>query len=348
MNKDITKKIKEANLLGRGGGCFPTWQKWEMVKKADGKKKYVVCNASEGEPGVKKDFFILDNYPEKVIAGIKIAIDFFGAEKGYIYLNPSYFRKLEKKLKELLKDLPIELYAKDHLAGYIGGEESSAINHIEGRRVEPRLRPPFPTISGLFGCPTLINNVETFYDVSLISSGSYKNNRFYTINGDCLWTGVYEFPENWTIEKVLKETNNYPDFDFFVQVGGDASGTVLSSSQLRRPVEGAGSITVYSALKNEPINLMRQWIDFFADESCGKCTPCREGTYRLKDMLYSKEIDWKLFNEILSTLDQTAFCGLGCVVPNPFRTYINNVLKRNNKYKFKITNEQEFNCECFK
>ena len=135
MQKGIIKKLKESNLTGRGGGCFPTWQKWEIVKKSAGEKKYVVCNASEGEPGVKKDFFILENYSEIVINGIMIAINFLSAEKGYIYINPAYHQKLGKKIQKLLHGLPIELYLKDHLAGYIGGEESSAINHIEGKRI---------------------------------------------------------------------------------------------------------------------------------------------------------------------------------------------------------------------
>ena len=247
--KNIIEKLKESGLSGRGGACFPTWMKWNMVAEAKGEKKYVVCNASEGEPGIAKDLYLLENHAERVIGGMKIAIEFLGAKKGYLYLNPRYYKKLAKKLQAKIGGLPIEVFAKSHATGYVGGEETSALNHIEGKRVEPRLRPPFPPAKGLWGCPTLVNNVETFYAVSLIDEGKYEHKRFYTLNGDCLWTGVYELPEDWTVKKILEETANYPKFDFFAQVGGDAAGEVLNSGQLDKPAGGGGSITVYSIIK---------------------------------------------------------------------------------------------------
>jgi len=347
---NILTKLKKANLTGRGGACFPTWLKWDMVKKADGKKKYIICNASEGESGIKKDGYILEYYPERVIDGMRIAIDFLSAEKGIIYINHKYHKKFAKNLNKIISSphiflphpnpplinggnkregLPIELFIKPIGSGYIGGEETSAINAIEGKRVEPRLRPPFPTTNGLWGCPTLVNNVETFYDVSLIAAGEYENKRFYTINGDCLNTGVDELPENWTIEKILKQTKNLPKFAFFVQVGGDASGKVLNDKQLKSQVSGAGSITVYSMKKYQPKKLITGWLDFFLNESCGQCTPCREGIYRLKEIMQSPNPDWQLFNDLLDNLDETAFCGLGCVVPVPIRSYVENVLHNN-------------------
>ncbi|MFH1662010.1 MAG: NADH-ubiquinone oxidoreductase-F iron-sulfur binding region domain-containing protein [Candidatus Falkowbacteria bacterium] len=331
---NIIDKIKKAKLIGRGGACFPVDVKWNMVKNANGDKKYVVCNASEGEPGVKKDGYILENYPEIVIDGMKIAMDFLNASKAYIYLNPSYFKKLEKKLKKIIGDLPIEVFKKPHNAGYIGGEETSVINGIEGRRIEPRLRPPFPTTNGLWRYPTLINNVETFYNVSLVNSGEYKNKRFYTISGDCMHEGVYDLPDDWTIEKILKETKNYPrcdkngkpKFSFFAQIGGDASGEVLNDKQLKRQATGAGSITIYSVIKHKPINVIKKWLDFFMNESCGQCTPCREGVYRLREIIKSPNPDWKLFADLLDNLDDTAFCGLGCSVSISIKTYMKNVL----------------------
>lgn len=335
---DILGKIKKANLVGRGGACFPTNLKWEMVKKAIGNNKYVVCNAAEGEPGVKKDGYILENFGEKVIDGMKIAMDFLGAKKGYIYINHKYYKKFGKKLKNIIGDLPIELFIKPINSGYIGGEESSVLNAIEGKSIEPRLRPPFPTTNGLEGCPTLINNVETFYNVSLVGSGEYKRERFYTINGDCLWTGVFHAPDNYTVDKILKETNNYPKFSFFVQVGGDASGEILSSSQLNKKAEGAGSITVYSIIKHDPKNLLKGWINFFVNESCGKCTPCREGIYRLEEIINSSDPDWQTFADLLNNLSETAFCGLGCALPIPIKSYIKNVLFIMSKDKVKLKN----------
>jgi NADH:ubiquinone oxidoreductase subunit F (NADH-binding) len=311
-----------------------------MVKKAEGNKKYVICNASEGEPGVKKDGYILKDFGKKVIDGMRIAMDFLVADNvrneknkcdviGYIYINYKYYKKFSEKLNKIitgLKNYEIELFVKPIGSGYIGGEETSILNAMEGKRVEPRLRPPFPTTNGLWECPTLINNVETFYNVSLVVSDEYKENRFYTVGGDCLNGGVYKLPDDWTIEKILKETNNYPRFDFFVQVGGDASGKVLNSKQLNKPASGAGSITIYDVKKYKPEEMIRKWISFFVNESCGQCTPCREGVYRLNEIINSPKIDWELLEELLNNLEEASFCGLGSVVPIPIRSYRKNVL----------------------
>lgn len=349
----ILEKIRQANLVGRGGACFPVADKWSSVAKAmedksavadssfgvnlrrteamadkvDRKKTaYVVCNAAEGEPGVAKDLYILKNHAAEVVNGMRLAIDFLAAEKGIIYLNPKYYREIFKKLKKEIGNLNIEIFEKPLSAGYIGGEESSVLNAMEGGRIEPRLRPPFPTTNGLWGCPTLINNVETFYNVSLVERGNYKSERFYTVGGDCLYDGVFKFGEKYTVEKVLKETNNYPNFPFFVQVGGDASGEVLNSRQLKRPAAGAGSITIYSIAKRKPKEILFGWLNFFVNESCGQCAPCREGIYRLREILESKDPDWKLFADLLANLSDSAFCGLGCALPIPIVSYVKNVL----------------------
>jgi NADH:ubiquinone oxidoreductase subunit F (NADH-binding) len=324
---NILEKIKKAGLVGRGGTCFPTATKWKMVQKAEGEVKYVVCNAAEGEPGVKKDGYILENLAERVIDGINLAIDFLSAQKAYIFINHNYYKKFAKTLNKIISKAPIELFIKPIESGYIGGEESSILNAIEGKRIEPRLRPPFPTTNGLGGCPTLINNVETFLNVSLVACGKFTQTRFYTVGGDCLWDGVYELPDNYAIERVLKETNNFPKFPFFVQVGGDASGEVFNAKQLRRPVSGAGSVRVYSIEKYGSYELIHNWLDFFINESCGKCTPCREGIYRLLELLKAENMDWRLFYELLDNLDEASFCGLGCVVPIPIKSYLENVFK---------------------
>ena len=356
---DILSKIEQANLVGRGGACFPVAKKWSAVAKAirskstyapstaeasDSRKAsadksagkcYVVCNAAEGEPGVAKDGYILEHYPEKVIDGMKIAINFFSNGrrkiynkiniKGYIFLNRSYYKKFNKKLTALLKNSKIEIFVKPPNAGYIGGEESAVINAIEGIKIEPRLKPPFPTTVGLWGFPTLINNVETYYNVCLVNEGRFKNNRFYTISGDCPREGVYELPDSLTIETALKTTKNYPKFPFFVQVGGNASGELLNSAQLRRPVQGAGSIAVYSLAKNNYKKIIKDWLDFFASESCGQCAPCREGTLRLKEVFMAEKPDWVLFNNLLDNLSDTSLCALGCSVPVPIKSFIKNV-----------------------
>ncbi|MEA3398735.1 MAG: NADH-ubiquinone oxidoreductase-F iron-sulfur binding region domain-containing protein [Patescibacteria group bacterium] len=323
---NIISRLKKSGLAGRGGGCFPAWKKWQMVKEAEDKVKYVICNASEGEPGVKKDYYILKNYPQQVVNGMKIAIDFFMAEKAFLYLNHDYYKKLYSKLIKLISNSRIKIIKKNYAAGYIGGEETALINYIEKKRVEPRIRPPFPTTRGLWECPTLVNNVETFYSIGLIAAEQYEHKRFYTINGDCLWNGVYEYPEDWAIEKVLKTSKNFPDFNFFIQVGGDASGEVLNKKQLKRPVSGSGSITIYSMYKHEPLDLMKKWINFFVSESCGQCTPCREGSMRIKELLYEKNPEWNIISNLLDNLSETSFCGLGCAVSIPFRSFVKNVL----------------------
>ena len=176
----LIKKIKQANLIGRGCNSFATADKWELVKKAPGKIKYVICNCSESEPGVFKDKYILKKYPEKIIDGIVLAGKYIGAAKGFIYLNPEYYDEFDVKLNKIIteKKLNIEIYQKP-LHDYVGGEETAVINSMQGLRVEPKLKPPYPTTNGFENCPTIVNNCETLYSVSLINSGEYKNTRFY-------------------------------------------------------------------------------------------------------------------------------------------------------------------------
>jgi len=336
---DILEKIKQANLVGRGGGGFPVAVKWAMVKNAIGEKKFVVGNAAEGEPGLVKDGYILERHADKVIDGLKIAINFLGAEKGYLYLNHAYNKKLSKKLNALLKDSQIEIFVKPIKSGYIGGEESAVLNAIEGGRVEPRLKPPFSATRGLWGFPTLVNNVETYYNVSLVNSGHYENKRFYDIAGDCPNEEVYELPESWTIEKVLKQTKNYPKFPFFVLVGGDMSGEALNSRQLKRPAAGTGSITVHSLAKSDYRKIIKDWLDFYAAESCGQCTPCREGAYRLREAFLGEKTDWALFNNLLDNLAETSLCALGSSVVLPVRSFMKNVYPQIYESATNITNK---------
>lgn len=320
---EIINKIKKANLLGRGGAGFPTWLKWQLVLKAKGEKKYVICNGSEGEPGVYKDGFILENWPEEVINGIKIALKTIKAEKAYFYLRQDYYQKFRKKLKRIINQAPIFLFKKPK--GYICGEETTLLNSIEGKRNQPRLRPPYPTEKGLFNCPTLINNVETFYWVSKINKNEYKNNRFYSISGKVKNPGVYELPVDLSVKEILKKTNNFPDFPFFLQIGGGASGEIITSQELNRKVEGAGGIIVYDLKKTNFLSLMKKWAKFFYQESCGLCVPCREGVYRIWEILNKKKINWLFMKLILFTLKETSFCPFGKAVVVPFESLINKI-----------------------
>lgn len=332
MTISILDKIKQANLVGRGGAGYPVANKWQAVKEAAQKQKlkpYIVMNAAEGEPGIFKDGFILANYSSAVITGLGLAIKFFNAEKAYIYIHHDYYRRYRRLLaSEISKQKlngKVELFSKPLTAGYIGGEESTILNLIEGQRLEPRLRPPFPTTCGLWARPTLINNVETFYNIFLVSQNQYYDCRFYTLSGEVRHPGVFVYPAKWTIKRILEETGNWPDKPFFVQSGGDASGEVLNSGQLDKLVSGAGSITVYDLFRTKPQAILEKWFKFFKDSSCGQCTPCREGTYRLWELLRQKKLDQKFLDVILTDLEQSSFCALGSALPLPVRSYLQNV-----------------------
>jgi NADH:ubiquinone oxidoreductase subunit F (NADH-binding) len=170
--------------------------------------------------------------------------------------------------------------------------------------------------------------VETFYDISLVASGQFENKRFYSITGDCSRPGTYDLSADFTIERILKRTGNWPDHHFFAQVGGDAGGEVLNDRQLKKKAIGAGSITVYRADSYKPKNIIGDWIDFFLNQSCGKCTPCREGVYRIKEIFDSTKPDWRLFYELVNNLDATSFCGLGRAASIPITSYLRNVLAK--------------------
>jgi NADH:ubiquinone oxidoreductase subunit F (NADH-binding) len=320
----IIDKIEKAKLLGRGGAGFPACYKWRAVKNASGFKKYIICNASEGEPDVFKDKYILENYPEEVINGIEIALNEIGNSSAYIYLNSKYYLKFKNKLEKLIGHLPIEIFKKPE--NYIGGEETTLLNVIEGKREEPRMKPPFPTESGLFGCPTLINNVETFYHVSKIEKDEYKGTKFYSISGDVKHKGVFELSEIWSIKKILRETNNWPNFDFFVKTGGGATGSILLKDELDGLVEGAGAIIVFDTQKTKLIPLMKKWAEFFLNGNCDKCTPCREGMYRILEVLNSgKELDKQILDDIFFVLEKTSYCPLGKGAYKTFKDLINKI-----------------------
>ena len=329
MAIDILKKIKQANLIGRGGASFPAAIKWDAVKKAKGQIKYIVVNAAEGEPGIKKDGFILANYPEVVLTGVKEALNFLNAKQIYFYINHDYFKKYSANLKKIAKKLGIdkqlEFFIKPKGATYIAGEESAILNLIEGKKMEPRLRPPLPVEHGLFGAPTLINNVETFYNVGLVAKNEFYDLRFYTISGAVKNPGVYYYPAKWTIKMILDESNNYPHSPFFAQVGGEMSGEILNDRQLDRQVAGSGGIMVYDLARAKHEELLLKWFNFYTDNSCGQCVPCREGTYRLLEMVKAGKLDLADFAEIIKDLEESSFCALGSSLPIPVNSYFKNV-----------------------
>lgn len=319
-------KIKQSGLAGRGGAGFPVGLKWEAVKNAPGKKKFVVCNASEGEPGTFKDKYILENFPERVIEGISLALSTVDAQEAYVFLRSDYYDNFKNKLETIIGDLPIKLWRNDD--GYLEGEETVLINCIEGDAKEPKRKPPYPTEEGLWGCPTLINNLETFFAVSEICHEEYDGSRFYSISGDVEKGGIYKFHTESLIVDILQRSGNYPSKDFFVQVGGGAGGEILLSSELDRPVSGCASIIVYEKDKADIIGMMRDWAEFFMEENCDRCVPCREGIYRIREIIDERgKLDLASLEEIFFALENSSFCPLGKGVPVPFRSMINKILR---------------------
>ena len=330
--KNLIDKIKFAKLVGRGGACYPTALKWEMVKKASGKPKYVICNASEGELGVFKDFYILKKFPEDVVKGMVLAMDFLGTKQAYFNINKKYYRRIVLKLDHILKKYEKKGYrftVYEEKPSYIGGEETALLNAIEGKRIEPRMKPPYPSDAGLFGKPTLIHNVETLFNVALVAEDKFESKRFYCLSGPKKLNRVYHLPDNWSIEQILRKTKRYPRFDFFVQIGGGASGLVLNKEQIKtQKMTGAGSLQVFKAT-TDPRKLLLHWFEFYAKESCGKCTPCREGSYQLYELLKrNKRVPWKKMMEIVEVMGKTSFCALGKSIVIPVKSYMVNVLKK--------------------
>ncbi len=240
-------------------------------------------------------------------------------------MKKDYYKKFKKRLKKLIKGSPISLVKKR--GGYLGGEETVICEVLEGKRPEPRIKPPYPSDYGLLGLPTLVNNVETFYVVGKIAKKEYKDEKFFTVTGDVKNEGVFILDKCSTVKQILKKTDNYPDFDFFVQSGGGAMGEILLPRELNKQVEGIGCVVVFDKGKTDPLKLLKEWTSFFLAENCDKCTPCREGIYRIDEMVNKNNLDKKTLDDIYFVLEKTSFCPLGKNAFKPFKTLIKKIIK---------------------
>lgn len=319
--QNIIDKIKESKLLGRSGSMYPVFMKWETVKNTDSDEKYVVCNGAEGEMETFKDYYLLKNHPEVVVDGVKIALQELEATKALIYLKKNYFDEFRFDLEKLING-KIEIVEKK--GGYIAGEETAVIESIEGNPPEPRIKPPFPTKVGLWGKPTLVNNLETFYFISKINSDDYHNTRFFSVAGDAPNKGVFEFNENITIKELLEKTNNTPSFDYFLQVGGGSSGKILTPKETDVSFNCLGSVIIYNKETTDPFLLLKKWVDFFLEGNCDKCTPCREGLFRIKEMIEKK--DFKEIDDLFFVMKKTSLCPLGEAAILPFSTLLRKII----------------------
>ncbi|MDD2547857.1 MAG: NADH-ubiquinone oxidoreductase-F iron-sulfur binding region domain-containing protein [Candidatus Pacebacteria bacterium] len=313
---NIIEKLKKAELKGRGGACFPTYIKWESVLKAEAPQKYIICNGAEGELDLRIDRYILENFKEDVINGIRIALKTIPNSSAYMYLNKDYYTLF----KDDLECEDITLIEGENK--YIAGEETALINYIEGKGSFPRRKPPYVSEKGLFNMPTLVNNVETFYYISKIQKGEYNNERFYMIIGKNVKQGIYELKEGMTIKEILKVVDI--DFPFYVQAGG-VLGEILKEDELERPLLCAGIIRVIS-YDEDPYEVMKTWAHFLTNGNCDKCTPCREGACEIYRMIYKKNIDFERIKKVFSDLEQISFCSLGRSIPNSFKGMIEKIL----------------------
>ncbi len=358
MNReDILLEIRESKLKGRGGAGFPTSTKWMLTAASLSDEKFIICNADEGEPGTFKDRVLLIEYPELVLDGMVIAAYTIGAQQGIVYLRGEY-EYLLKPLQDYLEGM-----RKDNLLGknilgkqgfsfditvflgsgaYVCGEETALIESLEGHRGEARNRPPYPVNTGYMGKPTIVNNVETLASVPhIIVKGSawYKKlgtgvstgSKLFSVSGDCDKPGVYELPWGTKISELLKlvEAKNTKA----VQVGG-ASGFCYNKNQFNRALayEDAatgGSIMIFNE-NRDMLRVLDNFMEFFVDESCGQCTPCRIGNVKMLEgvkMIQRGDYTFAYINklkELGKSMQVASKCGLGQSSPNAFLSILEN------------------------
>ena len=350
-NDEILEDLLESGLRGRGGAGFPTAIKWKYTAQAPGDEKYVVCNADEGEPGTFKDREILSRVPRKVFSGMAICGKVIGAKKGYIYLRgeykfllPELYKELEdyhEHAREIGQDFSIEI--KLGSGAYICGEESALFESMEGNRGEPRNKPPYPTTYGYLGKPTVINNVETFVNVlmimrlgpiqfKLLGTTDSRGSKVFSVSGDTPIPGIYELELGMPLDRFVDE---FGDGDTkAVQVGG-ASGFCVPRKKFKDTVIGfegvptGGSMMLFNSSRSM-YNVLHNYLEFFEEESCGQCTPCRVGCQQLRKGIEAVKKSEKkaLYLDQLMKLSEsmkiTAKCGLGQSVANSFSSIVYN------------------------
>jgi len=340
--EQVVAEVKTSGLRGRGGAGFPCGLKWELAREAPGDEKYVICNADEGEVGTFKDRYILENDPFTLIEGIAIAAYAIGAKQGYIYLRAEYHHLLDLLLKAIAQARErgflqyIDIDIREGAGAYICGEESALMDSIEGKRGEVRYRPPFPPTEGLWQKPTIINNVETLMNIpQIIFNGAHwfnqigtersKGTKVFSVSGDVEKPGVYELVLGSQLRELVMDLALAKKVKM-IQVCG-ATGKIIPYAMIDTPLSfetilGAGGVTVFDESR-DTIDIIYRTLEFLAEESCGKCSPCREGTEVMVEILerFSKgegmERDVRLLEELSKAMMLSSLCGLGQAAPNP-------------------------------
>ncbi len=357
---DVVAEVTRSGLRGRGGGGYPTGLKWATVAKMPTGQKYVICNADEGDPGAFMDRSVLESDPHRVLEGMAIAAYAIGANHGFIYVRAEYplaIKHLQKAIQQAKRyglmgsqifetgfDFKVDI--RVGAGAFVCGEETALIASVEGRRGNPRPRPPYPAAAGLWGCPTLINNVETYANIAPIirNGGDWyasigteksKGTKVFALTGKVNNAGLVEVPMGTPIRQIVEEMGGgVPDGGQVkaVQTGGP-SGGCIPAEFLDTPVEyeslqrlgtmmGSGGMIVLDD-STSMVELARFYMDFCRGETCGKCVPCRTGTVQLYEML-SKILNRQATEEDLTKMEllcqvvrDTSLCGLGMSAPNP-------------------------------
>ena len=378
--KEIIEQIKQSGLRGRGGAGFPTGRKWELVAAAKGDKKYLVCNADEGDPGAFMDRSIIESDPHSVLEGMTIGARATGATEGYVYIRHEYPLAHERLIKAIAQAREYGLLGKDILGeglnfnitiqqgagAFVCGEETSLIASLQGDAPEPRVRPPFPAESGVWGAPTNINNVETWANVpEIINKGAKwfagigtktsKGTKVFSVVGKVENTGLVEVPMGITLKEIVYDIGGgIPKGKEFkaVQTGGP-SGGCIPASLLDLPIDyeklaevgsimGSGGLIVMDE-DTCMVDVARYFLEFLKDESCGKCTACREGIDVMHGILCricegsGSEGDIDMLEELAQAVKDASLCALGGTAPNPV---LSTIKYFRNEYEAHITDKK--------
>lgn len=360
--EQVIDLVEKAGLQGRGGAGFPTGRKWKFVRMAHGNKKYVICNADESEPGTFKDRLVLEGDPHVILEAMAIAAYAVGADEGYVYIRGEYslaYQRLAQAIKQaeaygflgrkiFNTDFNFHIHLHTGAGAYVCGEETALIESIEGKRGEPRARPPFPVSRGLWNKPTLVNNVETLANIPPIlrngaewyrsfGTPSSPGTKVYTIMGNVNYRGVIEVPMGITLREVI---NIYgkgmkPGSMLRLAQTGGSSGSIVPSSLQDVPMDfesfrkagvslGSGALLVCDQ-NSCTVDLVKTLLQFFRFESCGKCTPCRVGTQRAYEIVdritqgQGKLQDLDILQSIAQEMERASNCGLGQTASVPIR-----------------------------
>jgi len=358
--EEVCEAITSSGLRGRGGAGYPTGLKWNLVRKADGPTKYVIANGDEGDPGAYMDRTLMESDPHRVLEGMAIAAYAVGAEQGFIYVRGEYplaVKRLDKAIKAAERQgllgsrifdssFNFRVDIRIGAGAFVCGEETALMNSVMGRRGEPRPRPPYPAQSGLWGCPTLINNVETFGNIAPIirngpawyaalGTAKSKGTKIFALTGNVNNTGLIEVPMGITLREIVYEigggmANGRP---FKAAQSGGPSGGCIPAEHLDTPVDyeslqrlgsmmGSGGLIVMDD-QTSMVDVAKFYMEFCMDESCGKCIPCRAGTaqmYHLLDKILANEAteaDLARLEELCQMVKALSLCGLGQSAPNP-------------------------------